>query len=281
MSKINDLIQRFLGEPARNLMHAMYDDYVEANVKFRSRSGMKTFIIRRQLGKCCDWCAGLAGIYESDKAPDGVYQRHDNCKCMVTFRNEEGVYTDAWTKKEYQNQRSARIIRQKELGSERIQIIRKHNGEPVTYKSVTNEYLSKKRRKKGVIQNIPAGVKDKHPEEWEFEKWIHETFGGDIYRLEEIYETNRLNPDYKWNGKLWDLKSPMSENYNTIDKRIKHGLEQIGENYGGLMVDYSNSTLDYETAREYTIKIIANKASKTTDVIIKKGNRFEVIRIIK
>ena len=115
MGKIDDLIQRFLGEPAKNLMHAMYDDYVEANVRFRSRSGMKTFIIRRQLRKCCDWCAGLAGIYESDKAPDGVYQRHDNCKCMVTFRNEEGKYTDAWTKTEYSSQRAARKARQREL----------------------------------------------------------------------------------------------------------------------------------------------------------------------
>ncbi len=125
MGKVNELIQRLLGEPARNLMHAMYDDYVEANVRFRSKSGIKTLIIRRQLAKCCDWCAGLAGIYESDKAPDGVYQRHDNCKCMVTFRNEKGKYTDVWSKKEYDIQRKARIARQSELklASERSSIV--------------------------------------------------------------------------------------------------------------------------------------------------------------
>lgn len=118
MSKTDELINRFLGEPARNLMHAIYDDYVEANVKFRGRSGMKTFIIRRQLAKCCDWCAGLAGIYELGKEPDDIYRRHDNCKCMVTFRNEQGKYTDVWSKKEYSTQRSARIARQREIMAE-------------------------------------------------------------------------------------------------------------------------------------------------------------------
>ncbi len=111
MGKTNELINRFLGEPARNLMHAMYDDYVEANVRFRSKAGVKTFIIRRQVAKCCEWCANLAGIYDYDSAPRDIYRRHDNCKCMVTFRNEKGVYTDVWSKMEFTTQKEARRAR--------------------------------------------------------------------------------------------------------------------------------------------------------------------------
>ncbi len=115
MGRTNDLIQSFLGEPARNLMHAMYDDYVEANVRFRSIAGIKTFIVRRELARCCDWCHALAGIHESGKEPDNVYRRHDNCRCMVTFRNEKGTYVDAWSKREFQTQKDARLSRIKDI----------------------------------------------------------------------------------------------------------------------------------------------------------------------
>lgn len=109
-----NIISNLLGEPVCNLCHAFYDQYVEANVKFRSRAGMKEVIIRRQLGKCCKWCADLAGIYTPDNAPADIYRRHDNCKCMVTYKDEDG-YTDVWSKEEFESQKEARKVREKEL----------------------------------------------------------------------------------------------------------------------------------------------------------------------
>ena len=109
-----NIISNLLGEPVSNLCHAFYDQYVEANVKFRSKAGMKEVIIRRQLGKCCKWCADLAGIYTPENAPDDIYRRHDNCKCMVTYKDEDG-YTDVWTKKEFESQKKARISREREI----------------------------------------------------------------------------------------------------------------------------------------------------------------------
>lgn len=109
-----NIISNLLGEPVSNLCHAFYDQYVEANVKFRSRAGMKTLIIRRQLGKCCKWCADLAGIYTPENAPDDIYKRHDNCKCMVTYKDEDG-YTDVWSKKEFESQKEAREEKEIEL----------------------------------------------------------------------------------------------------------------------------------------------------------------------
>ena len=109
-----NIISNILGEPVSNLCHAFYDQYVEANVRFRSRAGMKELIIRRQLGKCCKWCADLAGIYTPENAPADIYRRHDNCKCMVTYKDENG-YTDAWSKRQFQTQKEVRKDREREL----------------------------------------------------------------------------------------------------------------------------------------------------------------------
>ena len=109
-----NIISNLLGEPTSNLCHAFYDQYVEANVRIRSKLGMKELIIRRQLGKCCNWCADLAGIYSPENAPADIYRRHDNCKCMVTYKDENG-YTDAWSKKEFQTQWGARKAKEQEL----------------------------------------------------------------------------------------------------------------------------------------------------------------------
>lgn len=119
MSELNleSKFERFISNTFANVGQSFYDSYVEANVKFRSRVGSKTYIIRRQLGSCCKWCASLAGIYESSDAPDDIYRRHQNCKCLVTFKNEKG-YTDVWSKKEFETQKEARQQRLKEIEDE-------------------------------------------------------------------------------------------------------------------------------------------------------------------
>lgn len=127
-----NIISNLLGEPVSNLCHAFYDQYVEANVKFRSRAGMKEVIIRRQLGKCCKWCADLAGIYAPEDAPDDIYRRHDNCKCMVTYKDEAG-YTDVWSKKEFANQKNARITREKEILTEAAEKASKYETPVIDY----------------------------------------------------------------------------------------------------------------------------------------------------
>ncbi|MBE6016709.1 MAG: hypothetical protein E7233_03730 [Lachnospiraceae bacterium] len=133
-----NIISNLLGEPVSNLCHAFYDQYVEANVKFRSRAGMKEVIIRRQLGKCCEWCADLAGIYTPENAPDDIYRRHDNCKCMVTYRDEDG-YQDVWSKKEFESQKEARWSREQWMNVNRINNVgmRKYKGT-----SLDNKYVS-------------------------------------------------------------------------------------------------------------------------------------------
>jgi len=101
-------LERFISNACCNSCQSFYDHYVEANVRFRSRLGMKAVIIRRQLGHCCDWCASLAGIYDPYNAPDDIYKRHSNCRCLVTYKTQDG-YQNVWNKKIYQTQREARV----------------------------------------------------------------------------------------------------------------------------------------------------------------------------
>ena len=105
-----DSFENFISNAFCNVGQSFYDSYVGANVRFRSRLGMKTVIIRRQLGHCCDCCASLAGIYNASDAPDDIYRRHDNCRCLVTCKTEAG-YQDVWNKKIYKTQRDACIYR--------------------------------------------------------------------------------------------------------------------------------------------------------------------------
>lgn len=133
MGATNDAVNLILqGEPFRNFCHSFYDDFVEQNVEFRHRAGVKSLIIRRNLGGCCDWCQNLAGIYVYGEEPKDVYRRHDSCRCLVTSKFEGQGYQDVWSKKEFKTQIEARqdLIIQEERkklirDTERINKIRK------------------------------------------------------------------------------------------------------------------------------------------------------------
>lgn len=104
-----------MAEPVRNMVHSFYDGFVEANAVYKLNSGVQAVIIRRQIGKCCDWCANLCGVFEYGNHPKDIFRRHDSCKCQVTYSCEKGNYTDVHSKKEFRSQRDARIRRTAEI----------------------------------------------------------------------------------------------------------------------------------------------------------------------
>lgn len=115
MSKEFEIFQRLLKASTANLAQSFYDSFVEKNANLRSKAGVKTSIIRRQIGKCCKWCSDLAGTYENGTQPKDIYKRHENCRCLVTFKSKKGTYTDIWNKKEFKTQKDARLTREKEI----------------------------------------------------------------------------------------------------------------------------------------------------------------------
>lgn len=96
----DEKIVRRAGSTATVAM-SFHDDFVQENAKFRSRAGLKCYITRVTDGKCCAWCAKLAGRYEYGEEPEEVYHRHDNCGCTVTYENGR-KRQDVWSKREWE-----------------------------------------------------------------------------------------------------------------------------------------------------------------------------------
>ena len=105
--------------------------------------------------------------------------------------------------------------------------------------------------------------------------WLVDTFGGKILLLTR--SLSEPTPDYKWNGKYWDLKTPQS--VNGSDKLVHHGLHQINKCPGGILVDCSNA-IDTQRAIEI-VKARLRRSGKNKDIriIVKDGK--EVVAILK
>lgn len=82
-----ETIQRRARNAVENVAKSFYDNYVKANAEFRSKAGIKCYIVREASGDCCEWCSSLAGRYVYGEEPDDVYHRHNNCPCRTTFEN--------------------------------------------------------------------------------------------------------------------------------------------------------------------------------------------------
>lgn len=121
-----------------------------------------------------------------------------------------------------------------------------------------------------------------HKEEQQIAEWLRATFGGDILLLAEIERT--LTPDYLWRGKLWDLKTPITDKENTIEKRINHGIKQIfktpkPEIAGGLIMDFTKSPLTFSQAEKISLEKAEKRKKGAFDLIICKAEAFSVYHI--
>ena len=113
------VFERLLSAGVQNVCSSFYDSFMETNSQTRYRAGLKQILVRKQIGRCCDWCAQKAGTYRyPDEIPDGIFQRHLNCRCQVVVKTEKGRWMDAWSKKEFSTQKEARIERAKEIEQE-------------------------------------------------------------------------------------------------------------------------------------------------------------------
>lgn len=87
----------WIGEPIVNNSEAFMDDFVRSNARFKYESGMEAIITREARWNCCEWCQRLSGSYDYANAPDDVYRRHENCRCVVTYHSEK-KRQNVWTK---------------------------------------------------------------------------------------------------------------------------------------------------------------------------------------
>ena len=101
LSVSDERIQRRARSAPATATRAIHDDYIEANVELRSSAGIKCYIARVTDGNCCDWCTRVAGRYEYGTEPEGIFHRHDNCGCSVTYENGR-QRQNVWTKKTWE-----------------------------------------------------------------------------------------------------------------------------------------------------------------------------------
>ena len=126
----------------------------------------------------------------------------------------------------------------------------------------------------------PGRIKD----ELQMRDYLFNVFGGDIHCInKDLYDG--LSPDYIWNNKLWELKTPEEE--NGIRRLTEKGLKQITTpsiDYpaGGIIVDLSRNSATDEYAADQIIKRVAQQSTTSVDVIIvRDGNIVKIIRYKK
>lgn len=107
---------------------------------------------------------------------------------------------------------------------------------------VTQEYLDAATPGQGAVTYDETFDKGRHQAEVSFAKWLHKMFGGDIRLLDEVNKDKVQTPDYIWRGKLWDLKTATTE--KSANSAIRHGLRQIWNNPGGIILDYRGKQID-------------------------------------
>lgn len=254
------------GASVENINNSMFTDYVKANAEFRSRAGLKVYVIRSDGAGCCEWCSNLVGKYVYPDVPKDVWRRHKRCSCEITYVNEKvGTYDRisysdrkdgeklvsnkqvtrltpeqaAAKEKDVLNRldkrRKSGIIR---AGSDDVaEIIKlgKLNPQPLE-----NEFGKLKTDELIVTDERIEHIKFRHPEDFElFEK----------YGLSVVEEPDFIIKDEKNENTVFMTKKLENTNLNLVVKIILETDEK----------DLKNSVMTFYRIREKNLKKLMNK----------------------
>ena len=258
--------------PVVNFSQNAVDETIRANAEFQAKSGMAPRIVRRTDGNCCEWCSALAGTYSYPDVPSDVWHRHNNCGCTVEYYPGDGrrqnVHSKIWVD-EPTDDRKARIETLSNTRQDRNKSYNLH------YEDVTKEYLKNATPREGRYVEMD-GFKDVNGEK-EAVQWIYNTFGGNITLLAEDRPDGEKNPDFLWNGALWELKTPTTE--KASNSAIRQGLKQIKDNPGGIMLNYGEKEINYRKLLEVIeLRMQWKRSVEKVDILIKSGNGMRIYR---
>lgn len=103
-----DDVRSFLEDPVMNFCQNIVDESVRANAEMHYASGMTPKIKRIMTGhKACEFCIERAGEFKYPLPDNRIYQRHENCRCLVLYDPGNGKYQDAHSKKYFTSERDA------------------------------------------------------------------------------------------------------------------------------------------------------------------------------
>ena len=195
--------KRLLNEPVINFTQAVVDETIKKNANLHYKNGLTPKIIRKEHGKCCDWCKEIVGTYSYPDVPEDIYRRHRYCRCTVDYYSGDGKRQDVWSKKWKDIEKNDKIKERIELSKITYQISGGISGaitdvdSPRARKYAESEYGSIRKRKvdiKRIAKN--TGYSEKQIEEIKNYLFIYKHDLGDG-------ETRRFDPSFEiaqsWN----------------------------------------------------------------------------------
>ena len=120
-----------------------------------------------------------------------------------------------------------------------------------------------------------------HSDEIAIANWLKSSFGGNVVLLSEIKATDSKTPDCVWDGRNWEFKTVASDKFTTIDCRIRKAYAQISDNRGGIVLDFTDSSLTFDEAVKMVKKSATRRMKGGGEIIVKKGGSFKVLKITK
>ena len=153
---------------------------------------------------------------------------------------------------------------------------------------VTDEYIVNSMVNNGEIIYDDNFKKELSHEEVIVAKYIHQVLGGDIKLLWHKNYCDEGSPDYVWNGRLWELKTPSE--LSNVPWQTRKAISQISKTLHGTMQDKQGGIIfdcvnmdDVQRVIDKVIEDISDPRSKyiTGDIFFLKDGKFIVIHPIK
>ena len=248
-------------------------------------------------GDTCPFCITLASRgWQTASAKtlkgDHAEHIHSNCDCefAVRFRSgtnvagydpekylkqyrDAGSYVNAMRRIDYAARKDAINAQKRAAYAARKNL----NESPVSgLIDVKSEYLKSATPGIGFIKQDPNYDLVRHADEIKTAQWLHKNLGGDIVLLNEVNTYKAMTPDYLWNGKMWDLKTASTE--KSANSAIRHGLKQIQENPGGIILNYEENEISVDLLKEILQKRLNASATQNVDIVVLANDKLLTVQ---
>jgi len=251
------------------------------------------------MGDTCSFCIILASRgwqRQSKKAAKSHAEHiHPHCDCTYAVRFDgkstiEGYDPDAylrqyenadgatWQEKMNSMRRDYRAANREKINEQKRISYAARTAKEIS--SVKESYAASARPGIGQIIVEDGVSEERSNNEIRMSQWILDNHGGDIHVLAESKEDGVKSADYRWNGKLWDLKTISTD--KAADSAIRHGFKQIIESPGGIILNCGDRDPDLKVIRQFIESRAKRSTLEQVDVmVVSKGRTIEVFRYIK
>ena len=143
------------------------------------------------------------------------------------------------------------------------------------YIDVTKDYYSDATPGQGFINYDEGYNKAVHVDEIAFAKWLHGTLGGNIQLVKEANMDKVLSPDFIWDGRAWELKTPTTA--AAADSALRKGIKQV-DGSGGIILNYPDKSIPLAKI----MNVVVSRFKRTSldcyiDVMIIQGGNISKI----